>query len=122
MNNYIKNKLSKGVLFLTGIAVFSACTDNFLKPDPLSFYEPETTFATESGLEAVLAMADRHLRTWAFHYSSGDCNISIPLGTEYLFSELSLYGKTDGTGGVYGNFANQLQPTSGLNNGHVLLE
>ena len=39
MNNYIKNKLSKGVLFLTGIAVFSACTDNFLKPDPLSFYE-----------------------------------------------------------------------------------
>lgn len=117
MNNYIKNKLSKGVLFLTGIAVFSACTDNFLKPDPLSFYEPETTFATESGLEAVLAMADRHLRTWAFHYSSGDCNISIPLGTEYLFSELSLYGKTDGTGGVYGNFANQLQPTSGLNNG-----
>lgn len=72
---------------------------NFLKPDPLSFYEPETTFATESGLEAVLAMADRHLRTWAFHYSSGDCNISIPLGTEYLFSELSLYGKTDGTGG-----------------------
>ena len=117
MNNYIKNKLSKGVLLLTGIAVFSACTDNFLKPDPLSFYEPETTFATESGLEAVLAMADRHLRTWAFHYSSGDCNISIPLGTEYLFSELSLYGKTDGTGGVYGNFANQLQPTSGLNNG-----
>lgn len=29
MNNYIKNKLSKGVLLLTGIAVFSACTDNF---------------------------------------------------------------------------------------------
>ena len=53
MNNYIKNKLSKGVLLLTGIAVFSACTDNFLKPDPLSFYEPETTFATDSGLEAV---------------------------------------------------------------------
>ena len=53
MNNYIKNKLSKGVLFLTGIAVFSACTDNFLKPDPLSFYEPETTFATESGLSLI---------------------------------------------------------------------
>ena len=88
-----------------------------MKPDPLSFYEPETTFNTESGLQAVQAMCDRHLRTWAFHYASGSCNISIPLGTEYLFSELSLYGKTDGVGGVYGNFANQLQPTSGMNNG-----
>ena len=42
MNNYIKNKLSKGVLLLTGIGVFSACTDIFLKPDPLSFYEPSS--------------------------------------------------------------------------------
>lgn len=31
MNNYIKNKLSKGVLFLTGIAVFSACTDQLFE-------------------------------------------------------------------------------------------
>ncbi|KXT40766.1 RagB/SusD family nutrient uptake outer membrane protein [Bacteroides intestinalis] len=117
MKNYIKNKLSRGLFILAGMAAVCSCTDSFLKPDPLSFYEPETTFNTESGLQAVQAMCDRHLRTWAFHYASGSCNISIPLGTEYLFSELSLYGKTDGVGGVYGNFANQLQPTSGMNNG-----
>lgn len=117
MKNYIKSKLSRGLFILAGMATVCSCTDSFLKPDPLSFYEPESTFNTEAGLKAVQAMCDRHLRTWAFHYSSGECNISIPLGTEYLFSELSLYGKTDGTGGVYGNFANQLQPTSGVNNG-----
>lgn len=117
MKNCIKNKFSKGILILTGIAALSGCTDSFLESDPLSFYEPDATFTTESGLEAVMAVCDRHLRTWAFHYKSGDCNLSIPLGTEYLFSELSVYGKTDGTGGCYGNFANQLQPTSGINKG-----
>ena len=50
MKNNIKNKLSKGFLVLMGAACLSSCTDDFLKPDPLSFYEPETTFTTESGL------------------------------------------------------------------------
>lgn len=115
MKNYIKNRLSKGILVLTGMAVLSSCTDSFLEPDPLSMFEPEKTFATESGLKAALAMCDRHLRLYWTNFESN--NISVPIGTEYLFSDLAVYGKTDGVGGVYGDFANGLTPTSGISNG-----
>lgn len=113
MNN--KNKFSKLLLILIGFAMLSACSDNFLKPDPLSIYEPGKTFSTESGLQAALAMCDRHLRLYWTNYTAN--NISVPIGTEYLFSDLSLYGKTDGVTGVYGDFANGLTPTNGINNG-----
>ena len=39
----------------------SSCSEDFLKPDPLSFYEPEQTFTTEAGLRSVVATLDRHL-------------------------------------------------------------
>lgn len=115
MKSYIKNKLSKGILILTGVALLSACTDDFLKPDPLSFYEPETTFATESGLQSVLAMCDRHLRLYWTNYEAN--NIRVPIGTEYLFSDVAIYGKTDNVGGAYGTWATRLTPTSGIANG-----
>ena len=38
MKNYIKNKLSRGLFILAGMAAVCSCTDDFLKPDPLSFY------------------------------------------------------------------------------------
>ena len=100
MKNNIKNKLSKGFLILMGAAFLSSCTDGFLKPDPLSFYEPETTFTTESGLKSVLAMCDRHLRLYWTNYEAN--NIRVPIGTEYLFSDVAIYGKTDNVGGAYG--------------------
>ena len=115
MKNNIKNKLSKGFLILMGAAFLSSCTDDFLKPDPLSFYEPETTFTTESGLKSVLAMCDRHLRLYWTNYEAN--NIRVPIGTEYLFSDVAIYGKTDNVGGAYGTWATRLTPTSGIANG-----
>ena len=115
MKNNIKNKLSKGFLILMGAAFLSSCTDDFLKPDPLSFYEPETTFTTESGLKSVLAMCDRHLRLYWTTYEAN--NICVPIGTEYLFSDVAIYGKTDNVGGAYGTWATRLTPTSGIANG-----
>lgn len=114
MKNNIKNKLSKGFLILMGAAFLSSCTDDFLKPDPLSFYEPETTFTTESGLKSVLAMCDRHLRLYWTNYEAN--NIRVPIGTEYLFSDVAIYGKTDNVGGAYGTWATRLTPTSGIAN------
>lgn len=113
MKNYIINKISRGIAILTGVAILSACTDDFLKPDPLSFYEPELTFSTESGLQSVLAMCDRHLRCYWTRYNNQ--NASVPIGTEYLFSDLGLYGKTDNINGVCVDFANGLLPGSGVN-------
>lgn len=115
MKNYIKNKLSKGILILAATAFLASCTDDFLKPDPLSFYEPEATFTTESGLKSVQVMCDRHLRLYWTNYEAN--NIRVPIGTEYLFSDVAIYGKTDNVGGAYGTWATRLTPTSGIANG-----
>ncbi|KAA6340076.1 RagB/SusD family nutrient uptake outer membrane protein [termite gut metagenome] len=92
---------------------FGSCSEEFLKPDPLSFYEPTTTFSTESGLQAALAMCDRHLRSYWTSYESK--NISVPIGTEYLFSELSVASKTD-DGNLCDDVAAKLTPTGGPGN------
>lgn len=121
MKQYIKNKLSKGVVILAGMAAMYGCSESFLKPDPLSFYEPETTFSTESGLQAALAMTDRHLRLYWTNYTAN--NILVPIGTEYLFSDMAVYGKTDAGGGIFDDIAAKLTPTSGAGNNdsnHIL--
>lgn len=116
MKQYIQHTLSKGLLLLSGALMLGSCTDSFLEPDPLSMYEPGVTFSTESGLQSALAMCDRHLRSYWTHYDNK--NISVPIGTEYLFSDLCLFGKTDfGNGGCYDNFADKLTPTNGIADG-----
>lgn len=118
MKHYI-NKLSKGILILAGVSMLAtSCTDSFLKPDPLSFYNPENTLNTVSGLDAALAMCDKHLRHYWTYYENNSNNITVPIGTEYLYSDLAVYGKTDGiNNAVYGDWAGGLTPTSGINNG-----
>lgn len=88
---------------------FGSCSKDFLKPDPLNFYEPTTTFNTESGLQAVLAMCDRHIRQYWTSYENR--NISVPIGTEYSFSELSVPSKTDDAS-IFDDVATKLTPTS----------
>lgn len=85
----VKNKWK--ALSLTFIIYCScflmSCSDDFLNPKPLSFYEPEATFTTESGLQAALATCDSHIkRYWV---TGGN------LITEYTQSELAVLGKTD---------------------------
>lgn len=116
MKQYIQHTLSKGLLLLSGALMLGSCTDSFLEPDPLSMYEPGVTFSTESGLQSALAMCDRHLRGYWTHYDNK--NINVPICTEYMFSDISLFGKTDfGNGGCYDNFADKLTPTNGMADG-----
>ncbi|MFT3739253.1 MAG: RagB/SusD family nutrient uptake outer membrane protein [Breznakibacter sp.] len=116
-NKYKRNR--KNVLpvlalstLLYSSAFFSGCSRDFLDPDPLSIYEPGTTFSTESGLIAAMAICDRHIRTYWTNVSSN--SNSVVIGTEYMFSDLAVYGKTDVDGNsVNFNFADGLSPTSG---------
>lgn len=114
MKRYILNKTNAVALCLAGAAAMTSCSRDFLDQDPLSFYEPEKTFNTESGLESALAMADRHLRSYWTHYENK--NLNLPITTEYMMSELSVYGKTDQGSGIWDNVDYLLTPTSGLNN------
>jgi len=93
---------------LVGTTAFlSGCSDDFLKPDPVSVYLPEEVFTTEAGLKSVLAFCDRHLK---LYYASGKGTIE-PIGTEYLFSDLMVAGATDKRS-MLADVANQLTPTS----------
>lgn len=114
MNTVYKNrKITVAVIAIVCCLLFlNSCKKSFLKPDPLSVFSPSTTFTTESGLQAVLAMCDRHIRTYWTYYS-GVSN-SVPIATEYQFSDLAVYGKTD-VSPTNANFqiATGLTPTGG---------
>ncbi|MBD0725440.1 RagB/SusD family nutrient uptake outer membrane protein [Flavobacterium sp. L1I52] len=121
MNQYIKNKITKLVPLVVLGTLLTSCSKDFLEPDPLSFYEPGTTFSTESGLQATLAIADRALRGNYIHYNYA--NNSVPIGTEYVFSDMAKYGKTDAST-TAADYANIIVPTgsfaTGTNDGIYL--
>ena len=116
------------VMTLGAIALFSACSDSFLKPTPLSFYEPGTTLSTEPGLQAVMAICDRNLRNYWTHQASNTAANTNPIATEYMFSDLMVFGKTDEAPTSIGySVADQLTPqnagsgaTSGSSNGELI--
>jgi len=94
-------------LFIGSALLFNSCSKDFLKPDPLSFYEPTATFSTESGLMSAMAICDRHLKL----YWATDHNEMLSLGTEYIFSELMVASATDKRN-MLCDVANMLTPTS----------
>jgi hypothetical protein len=71
--------------------LMAACSEDFLKPDPLSFFEPAATFTTPQGLQAALTACDRNLRYIWYGEAS-------PLMTDMLFSEVNVEGTTDKSG------------------------
>ncbi|GHT08944.1 hypothetical protein FACS189426_05840 [Bacteroidia bacterium] len=85
------------VITLCCSGLFNSCSDDFLQPEPLSFYEPGVTLSSEAGMQAVMAMTDRHLRHYWTHQENNTGGNSNPMGTEYMFSDLMAYAKTDET-------------------------
>lgn len=103
--NYLCIFLLAGIMLLP-----SGCSEDFLDPQPLSFYEPTATFNTVSGLNAAMAICDRHLKL----YWATDHNEMLTLGTEYIFSELMVSSATDKRS-MLADVANMLTPTSETN-------
>ncbi|TKC10491.1 RagB/SusD family nutrient uptake outer membrane protein [Pedobacter polaris] len=107
-NNIIK-KVSTALFIGAGIAMtFAGCKKTFLQPEPLSFFEPGETFTTKSGLDAAVAIADRHLRS--YWTSSSYIDLGLPISTEYMFTELNVASKTD-DGNIFTDMATRLTPT-----------
>lgn len=94
-------------LFIGISVLLSGCSDDFLKPDPVSIYEPSETFNTEAGLMSVMAFCDRHMKL----YYTADHGEIVPMGTEYIFSDLMVASATDRVKMLH-DVANGLTPTS----------
>lgn len=96
-----------GVLMSHSMA---SCSDEFLEPQPLSFFEPSVVFTTEAGMDAAMAMSDRNLRNFYIWYNLRDSD--SPVGTDYLFSDLMVFGMTDAGSGMNDNMADRMTPNS----------
>lgn len=109
MKKFIKKHIFNSMVMLAGTSmVLGSCQESFLEADPLSFYEPTTTFSTESGLQSVMAIADRQLKRY---WTTGDHNEWLPLISEYTFSDLMVPAATDKTD-LLDNVAQKLTPNS----------
>ena len=107
------NKIFKGCTAFALATTLTGCGDDFLKQDPLSFYEPTTTYSSESGLQAALAQCDKQLKTYRI---DGNWN-NVGIATNYYLSDVGMYAKTDMGGGFQDDFDAKLTPTSGMAGG-----
>jgi len=78
--------LCAGLLLLA-----SGCGDDWLKPKPLSFYEPGVALSTTEGMYAALTACERNMRHEYFGYGA-------PILTEIMQSEVAVEGTTDKSG------------------------
>lgn len=112
MKRHIYSLCGFGAVIAAAVSL-TACSDSFLEQDPLSFYEPTTTYSTESGLESALTMCDKQLKTYIL---DGNWN-NVGLATNYYLTDVGMYAKTDMGGGFQDNFDSKLTPTSGMSSG-----
>ncbi len=98
---------------LVAAAAFTGCSDDYLKPEPLSLYEPTETFSTEAGLRSALASADKQLK--AFWTNTEACDLMLPLMSEYLFSDVAVASKTDDAN-AFVDIKERFTPNSGWYN------
>lgn len=88
-------RIYRNALFicLPALLVIAApgCKKDYLKPNPLSFYEPSQTYVDAAALRAALVSCARNLR---IEYYGGN----PPILTEMLFTEIAVEGITDKSG------------------------
>ncbi|MCD8178955.1 MAG: RagB/SusD family nutrient uptake outer membrane protein [Tannerellaceae bacterium] len=100
----MKKNLFKSIYLVAVAAVFSSCSDSWLDPEPLSFYEPSITLSTKEGLEAALTTCQRQLRYYYMH-DNGPA-----LSTELFFSDVVVSAISDLSGSQ--DLISHVTPTS----------
>lgn len=87
----MKKILSLSIYTLIASLLSVSCKKDWLKPKPLSFYEPDLTYVNAEAMRAALVSLARNARIEYY----GD---NPPILTEMLFSEVSVEGTTDKSG------------------------
>lgn len=84
-------KIFKAALLAVTIYGTGACNKEWLKPQPLSTYEPDLTYVDAAAMRAALVACARNARIEYY----GD---NPPILTEMVFSEVTAEGTTDKSG------------------------
>ena len=89
MKNVYKYTLA---FLLSGLTVLTiGCSKDYLKPNPLSFYEPSETYVDAAAMRAAITACNRNLRQ---EFYGGN----PPILTEMLFTDIAVEGTTDKSG------------------------
>ena len=93
-----------------------SCTEEWLKPQPLSFYAPENVFINEEGFQSLLITIRRDLRTDSHYQEIGIAS------NEFAMSDLGVPGQLSNK--VIKDFITQLTPAGdgGTNNFYRLYD
>ena len=87
----LKIKSKAIIVAILMLAIIVGCKEEFLDPEPLSFYTPDNALNDADGMYALLSAAHRRMR--AEWYGDG-----APIITENIFSEVAVEGTTDKSG------------------------
>ena len=80
----MKNNLFKSVSLTLVLSTLASCSESWLDPEPLSFYEPNITFSTVEGLEGALTRC----RSDMLYYFLGSNGTAV--STELIFSDVEI--------------------------------
>lgn len=97
MKNYI-------YIFLSIMVLASGCSDEWLEPDPLSFFSPENTLNDKAGLESVIITMNRRMRN---EYAQRSLNHILG---EWNYSDFTVNGAPPND--IVHNLELQMTPTS----------
>ena len=100
----MKNNLFKSVSLTLVLSTLASCSESWLDPEPLSFYEPNITFSTVEGLEGALTRC----RSDMLYYFLGSNGTAV--STELIFSDVAVSAISDLSGSQ--NFTSDITPTS----------
>lgn len=100
----MKNNLFKSVSLTLVLSTLASCSESWLDPEPLSFYEPNITFSTVEGLEGALTRC----RSDMLYYFLGSNGTAV--STELIFSDVAVSAISDLSGSQ--NFTSDITSTS----------
>ncbi len=113
MNTLFKKftTIASGLVLLAVMSVIlESCSDDYLKPKPLSIFTPENALTSVASMYNALAACDVQIR----EEMHGDAN---PYLTELMFSDLTVEGMNDNPG-TNQNATLMVTPTANLDNGN----
>jgi starch-binding outer membrane protein, SusD/RagB family len=106
-----KYSITTALFLLFAVFILPRCSEDFLNPEPLSFYAPENTFVNEDGFNAALIACLRNAR---YEYY-GD---TPPMVSEMIFSDIAVEGTTDKTG-IHMDMPAVIHPDANMSYGDI---
>ena len=107
--------ISKALLPVAVMFATWSCSDDWLRPRPLSMYTPENVFIDAAGMQTLITAAERNMRHPFFGIHSDGrllAEYRSPLLTEYIISDMAISGSTDNADRPF-NLDFSLLPTGG---------